>query len=137
MCKLSLFVIVLLELFAGSVGWVNPRYAEITDQTCRGFRSSRTHSPTGLTGQTIVGDLRETQEAAVPSQQLQLCPAGRSTRHRSRLGTACPPHSDSCPGKPGAVRGACGLLRLRESQLLVTQVQKHRREYKRQDQYQN
>lgn len=67
MCKFSLFVIVLLELFAGSMGWLNPHYAEISDHTCRGFRSSREPSPTGFTGQTSVSDQRKpcAQEAAV------------------------------------------------------------------------
>lgn len=59
MCKLSLFVIVLRELFAGSMGWENPRYAEISEEICRGCRSCRERSPTGVTGQTIAADLRK------------------------------------------------------------------------------
>lgn len=91
-------------------------YAEIGDQTCRGFSSSRTHSPTGLTGQTIVGDPRETQEAAVPVQQLQLCPAGRGRAAlQSRHGDAAQEPAGHCPPSaqwqlPLQTRGCQGRL---------------------------
>lgn len=68
-------------------GLVNPRYAEISDQTCTGFRSSRKRSPTGLTGQTIVGDQRKNTCSRSSSCQ---CSSSSSVL-LSRAGQHCSP----------------------------------------------